>query len=90
MEKLKKSFLSVNQSVEKCWTCNKDIRANDASSFTEDGWKTLTNQNHGSVALPNNHQFYEYTHVHELIDDRKTTFCKQHPSRNCRLAFGRH
>ena len=29
MEKLKKLFLSLNKSVEKCLICNIDIRAND-------------------------------------------------------------
>ena len=37
---LKKPFLSVNQSMGKCLICNKDISANDASSLTDDGWKT--------------------------------------------------
>ena len=92
MEKLKKSFLSVNQSVGKYSICNKDIRANDASSLTDDGWKTLTNlaKTWSSVILPTDHQYYEYTQVHELISDIKTTFCKQHGSGHCRLAFGGH
>ena len=42
MEELKEPFLSVNQSVRKCLTCNEDIRVNDASSLADDGWKTLT------------------------------------------------
>ena len=40
MEQLEKPFLSVNQSVGKYFICNKDICANDASSLTNDGWKT--------------------------------------------------
>ena len=78
-------FLSVNQSVEKCLICIKDIRANDR-------WKTLTNlaKTWSNVVLPIDHQYYEYTQVHELIGDRKTTFCEQHRSGNCRPAFGRH
>ena len=43
MEELKKPFLSVNQSVEKCLICIKDIRANDALSLVDDGWKIPTN-----------------------------------------------
>ena len=43
MEELKKPFLSVNHSVGKYLIYNKDIRANDTSSLTDDGWKTLTN-----------------------------------------------
>ena len=43
MEELKLPFLSANQSMGKCLICNKDMRANDESSLTDDGWKTLTN-----------------------------------------------
>ena len=43
MEELKKPFLSVNQSAEKCSICKKDICANDGSSLTDDQCKTLTN-----------------------------------------------
>ena len=42
------------------------------------------------MVLPIDHQYYEYTHVHELISDRKTTFCKQNRSENCYLTFGRY
>ena len=72
--------------------CNKDIRANDASSWTDDGWKTLMNlaKTWSSVILPIYHQYYEYTYVHELIGVRKTTFCKQSRSGKCCSAFARH
>ena len=43
-----------------------------------------------SVVLPINHQHCEYTQVHELIGDRKTTFCKQQLRGNIGPAFGRH
>ena len=43
MEELKTLFLSVNQSVAECLICNKSIRANYASSLTDDEWKTLMN-----------------------------------------------
>ena len=64
MEELEKPFLSVNQSVGKCLICNKNIRANDASSLTYDGGKTLTNlvKTWRSVVLLIDHQYYEYTH----------------------------
>ena len=92
MEKLKKSFLSVNQSVGKYSICNKDIWVNGASSLTDDGWKTLTNlaKTWSSVILPTDHQYYEYTQVHELIVYIKATFCKQHGSGYYRPAFRRH
>ena len=92
MEELEKSFLSVNQSVGKCLICNKNIRANDASSLTDDEWKKLTNlvKTWRSVVLLIDHQYYEYTQVHELIGNRKTAFCKQYLSRNCRPTFERH
>ena len=68
MEEHKKPFLSVNQGVGKCLICNKDIRANDASSLTDGGWKTLTNlaKTWSSVVLPIDHQYCEYTQVREL------------------------
>ena len=82
----------MNQSVGKCLICNKDIRANDESSLTDDGWRTLMNlaKTWSSVVLPIDNQYCEYRQVHELMCDRKTTFCKQNRSRSCRLAFGRH
>ena len=85
-------FLSVSQSVGKCLICNKDIRANDASSLRDDGWKTLTDlaNTWGSVVLPIDHQYEEYPQVHELMGDRKTLFYKQYRSRNCHPPFGRH
>ena len=42
------------------------------------------------MVLPIDHQYYEYTQAHELISDRKTSFCKQHHSENCYLTFGRY
>ena len=59
----------MNQSTEKCLICNKDIRPNDASSMTDDGWKTQTNlaKTWSSMVLPINHQNIEYTQVHERI-----------------------
>ena len=42
------------------------------------------------MVLPVGHQCCEYTQVHELIGNRKTTFCKHHRSGNCCPAFGRH
>ena len=92
MEELKTLFLSVNQSVAECLICNKNICANYASSLTDDKWKTLMNlvKTWSSVVLPNDHQYYEFTQAHELILDRKTAFCKQQRSENCRPAFGRH
>ena len=79
MEELKQPFLSVNQSVGKCLICNKDIRANDESSLTDDRWRTLMNlaKTWSSVVLPIDNQYCEYRQVHELMCDRKTTFCKQ-------------
>ena len=58
----------------------------------DDGWKTLMNlaKTWSSVVLPIDLQYYEYMQVHELIGDRKTNFCKQHQSRNCCPALGRH
>ena len=78
MEELKKPFLSVNQSAEKCLICKKDICANDASSLTDDQRKTLTNlvKTWNSVVLPINDQYYKYTLVHEQIGDRRTAFDK--------------
>ena len=72
--------------------CNKDIRANDASSLRDDGWKTLTDlaNTWGSVVLPIDHQYEEYPQVHELMGDRKTLFYKQYRSGNCHPPFGRH
>ena len=69
---------------------NKDIRGNDAS-LTNGEWKTLTNfvKTWNSVVVPINHQYYEYTQVHELISDRKTAFWKQNRRGNSRSAFGR-
>ena len=49
----------------------KDIRANDASSLTDNKWKTLTNlvTTWSRVVLPINHQYYKYTQ--EQVGDRK-------------------
>ena len=90
MEKLKKLFLSLNESVEKCLICNIDIRAND--TLTDDGWKTLANlaNTWSSVVLSIDHQYYEYMQVYELIGVRKAALCKQCRSRKYRPAFGRH
>ena len=57
--------------------------------LTDGGWKTLTNlaETWNSVVLAIDHQYCEYTQVHELIVDRKTAFCKKHRSRNCCLAY---
>ena len=92
MEKIKKPFMYVNQSVGKCLICNKDIRVNDASSLTYDGWKMLAKlaKTWSSVVLPIDHQYYKHTQVHELISDRKKAFCKQHCSKNYKETFGRH
>ena len=48
----------------KCLNCNKDIRANDASSLTNDGCKTLTNLGRAwrSLVIP--------------IDDQYTSICR--------------
>ena len=91
MEELKKPFLSVNQIVGKCFTCNKVICANDSSSLTDDKWKTFTNliKTWSSVVLSFDDQYYEYKQVHEPIGDIKETFCKQYPCGNCRLPFAR-
>ena len=72
--------------------CNKDIRANDASSLRDDGWKTLTDlaNTWDSVVLPIDHQYEEYPQVHELMGDRKTLFYKQYRSGNGHPPFGRH
>ena len=90
MEKLKKLFQSLNESVEKCLICNIDIRAND--TLTDDGWKTLANlaNTWSSVVLSIDHQYYEYMQVYELIGVRKAALCKQCRSRKYRPAFGRH
>ena len=90
MEKLKKLFLSLNESVEKCLICNIDVRAND--TLTVDGWKTLANlaNTWSSVVLSIDHQYYEYMQVYELIGVRKAALCKQCRSRKYRPAFGRH
>ena len=85
------SYLQI-KAWGKCFICNKDICANDASSLTNDGWKTLTQlaKTWSSVVLPIDHQYYEDTQFRELIGDRKTAFCKQHRSGHCRPAFGSH
>ena len=92
MEELKKSFPSLNESVRKCLIGNKVIHVNDASSFTDDRWKTLSSliKTWSSVVVLIDHQYYGYIQVHEPIGYRKTTFFKQHCSGNCRPAFGRH
>ena len=92
MEELKKPFLSLNQIVGKHLICNKDICANNASSLTDDVWKTLTNlaKTRSSLVLPIDNQYYEYTLVHVIIAESKTAFCKQNHSGNCFPAFGRH
>ena len=78
MEKLKKTFLSANQSVEKCLTSNKGISARDASKLTNGEWKTLTDlaKSWSSVVLPIDHHYYEYMQVHQQIGDRKIVFGK--------------
>ena len=92
MEELKKPLLFVDQNMEKFLICNKGIRANDASIFTGGWWKTLTNlvKTWSSVVLPVDCHYYEYTPIHELIDDRKTAFYKQYCCGSCRPASGRH
>ena len=69
----------------------KDIRANDASSLTDNKWKTLTNlvTTWSRVVLPINHQYYKYTQE-QVGDRKKTAFCWQYCSGNCRPDFGRH
>ena len=92
MEELKKPFLSLNQIVGKHLICNKDICVNNASSLTDDAWKTLTNlaKTRSSLILPIDHQYYQYKLVHVIIAESKTAFCKQNHSGNCCPAFGRH
>ena len=57
---------------------NKDIRGNDASGLTYDGWRVLSKiaKTCSSVVLPIDHQYYAYTQVREIIGDRKITFSK--------------
>ena len=61
-------------------------------SLTDDWWKTLTNlvKIWSNAALPIDHQNYEYTQAHELVVNKKTTFCKQYRSGNCCPDFRGH
>ena len=82
----------MNQSAGKCLIWNNGIPENDASSLTDDGWKTLVNlvKPWSSVDLQIDRQYYKYMQVHELSGDTKTSFCKQYRSGKFRPTFGRH
>ena len=77
---------------ENVWFITKAYVLMMHQSLTDDWWKTLTNlvKIWSNAALPIDHQNYEYTQAHELVVNKKTTFCKQYRSGNCCPDFRRH
>ncbi|XP_057316865.1 uncharacterized protein LOC130657893 [Hydractinia symbiolongicarpus] len=86
---LSSSFLSLEQTSEKCLLCDGSFSQKDSQkSFSQQGWENLKRiaEEWNCIDIDRNDKYFSFRYVHSRIGDVIEAFGKAH--KNCSITFG--